>query len=225
MNMKLIRKTVTALLLLSCLLCLFACDRGNDDDLPKPEATVAYVTAVMKVSRPTKAVATTVYVLTDGTELGGKSTLQVQETGDLVKAKYAYEYQVLGSVNSEESVVTVKDTVYSSGNRIANFLPTGGYKFEAYTAQTTLKEITLPANASVVESDGGYLLTTTVSAAEADAFFGATLSAVGNVTLKIAVKDGTVVSASVTYATPRGNMSVVTAYTYEQESFSFVKPE
>lgn len=223
--MKFIRNTVTVLLLLSCILCLFACDKDGGKDLPKPEATVAYVTAVMKLSRPTKAVATTVYVLTDGTELGGKSTLQVQETGDLVKAKYAYEYQVLGSVDSEEPIVTVKDTVYSSGNRIANFLPTGGYNFEAYTAQTTLAEITLPANATVVESDGGYLLTTTVSAAEADAFFGVTLSAVGDVTLKIGVKNGTVVSASVTYATPRGSMSVTTAYTYEEESFSFTKPE
>ena len=122
-------------------------------------------------------------------------------------------------------IQTVSDTVYSSGNRIANFLPTGGYQFEAYTAQTTLSDLTLPEGASVSESDGTYRLVMKVAAADADATFGAALEAVGDVTLTLSVKDDTVVSAEVKYGTARGAMTVVTEYTYNEETFSFSKPQ
>jgi len=217
-----------SLLFVTCLLCLLSCKGckpGEDRILPEPEASVSYVSAVMQASRPTKAAATVTYTLTDGTVLTGRSTLQVQEISGVVRAKFAYEYQVLSPADADEMITTVSDTVYSSGNRIANFLPTGGYQFEAYTAQTTLADLTLPENASVVEADGTYRLTVTVTADAADTTFGVALGAVGDVTLTIAVKDDLVVSAEVKYSTARGAMTVVTEYTYNEETFSFSKPQ
>lgn len=217
-----------SLLFVTCLLCLLSCKGCNPDDgrvLPQPEASVTYIGAVLQASRPTKAAASVTYVLADGTTLTGRSTLQVQEISGVVRAKFAYEYQVLAPADAEEMIQTVSDTVYSSGNRIANFLPTGGYQFEAYTAQTTLSDLTLPEGASVSETDGTYRLVMKVAAADADATFGVALGAVGDVTLTLSVRDDTVVSAEVKYDTARGTMTVVTEYTYNEETFSFSKPQ
>lgn len=217
-----------SLLFVTCLLCLLSCEGCNPTDdriLPPAEASVTYIGAVLQASRPTKAVANVTYTLTDGTTLTGRSTLQVQEVSGVVRAKFAYEYQVLAPADAEEMIETVSNTVYSSGNRIANFLPTGGYQFEAYTAQTTLADLHLPEGASVSETDGTYRLVMTVAKADADTTFGVTTGSVGDITLTLSVRDDTVISAEVKYDTARGAMTVVTAYTYDEETFSFSKPE
>ena len=216
-----------SLLFVTCLLCLLSCKGCQKDDrlLPEPEASVTYIGAVLQASRPTKAAATVTYVLADGTTLTGRSTLQVQEISGVVRAKFAYEYQVLAPADAEEMIQTVSDTVYSSGNRIANFLPTGGYQFEAYTTQTTFSDRTLREGASVSGGDDTDRLARKGAAPDADATFGVALGAVGDVTLTLSVRDDTVVSTEVKYDTARGAMTVVTEYTYNEETFSFSKPQ
>ena len=214
-------KRISALLLVLCTLLAFAaCDRNNDPEGKKPEATLEYVNYVLATA-PTKVtteVKTTLPDL-DCITLTSTSVLQVREDAAGKYSKYTYNNEQFAGVGSENLTEFVSGTVYTRGNTYRNeegkdvlYRPENGITFASFA---------LPASTSVAEvGENAYFATVSFGAAQSKAILGYELQAQGNITLTMAINGGKLTAASLQYTTVSGATVVANcSYDYTVQSF------